>query len=85
VLLEETLRRLLGDAPSAGSERPTLAQLMGDARRRKLVASRLADRLSQCARIRNRALHELPEPTRADAEHVLAGVRALLAAVDRAP
>jgi len=83
VVLEQVLGEALAPRPPERVARPSLGQMLSAARQRKLLKSTLVARLSDAIALRNRAVHEASEPTRAQAQYVLDAVRELLDALPR--
>jgi hypothetical protein len=79
VVLEQRLRQLLGKRqPQKRLERMTLGQLASAATNRRQLGA-LSGRLVEVIELRNRAVHEVDEPTREQAEFVVETVREIIA------
>lgn len=78
VVLEQRLRDALATRPPERIARMSLGQMLSVARRRKLVKSALAARLGEVVALRNRAVHEVAEPTKEQAQVVLDAIREVL-------
>jgi hypothetical protein len=71
VVLEQEMRKLLGLGLVAKLSRMSLGDMLKVASQRKVVDEGLASQLLEAVRLRNRAVHEVREPTRDEAEFVL--------------
>jgi hypothetical protein len=78
VVLEQRLRDALAARPPERIARMSLGQMLSVARKRKLVKSALAGRLGEVVALRNRAIHELADPTKEEAKFVLDAIREIL-------
>jgi len=78
VVLEQRLRDALAARPPEHIARMSLGQMLSVARQRKLVQSALAVKLREVVALRNRAVHEVGEPTKKDAQFVLDAIREIL-------
>jgi hypothetical protein len=78
VVLEQRLREALAQRYPERLGRASLGQMLKLARQRKIVKGELATRLTEVVHLRNRAVHEVEEPTREEAQFVLAAIREIL-------
>jgi hypothetical protein len=78
VVLEQRLRDALSTRPPERIARMSLGQMLSIARQRKLVKSALAARLGEAVALRNRAIHEVAEPSKEEAQFVLDAIREAL-------
>jgi len=78
VVLEQRLRDALATYPAEPVTRMSLGQMLSVAQIRKLVKSELMAKLREVVALRNRAVHEIAEPTKKDAQFVLEAVREVL-------
>ena len=78
VVLEQRLRDALATRSLEGTARMSLGQMLSVAQQKKLIKSALATRLRLVVDLRNRAVHEVAEPTKQDAQFVLDAIREAL-------
>ena len=71
VVLEQNLREFLSKRPPKNLARMTLGRMATTAGRRNLLKGDLGGRLIEAVQIRNKAVHEVVEPTREETEFVL--------------
>jgi nucleoside 2-deoxyribosyltransferase len=81
VVLEQRLREALAQRPPERFARMSLGQLVHIARQRRIVKASLAARLAEVVALRNRAVHEVPEPTKEEAQFVVNTIREVLDAL----
>src|SRR5439155_9284148 len=85
IVLEQRLRDALATRPPERLARMPLSQLLAQARQRKFLTNVLAARLGEVVNLRNRAVHQVAEPTGEDARFVLDTVREALEALPERP
>lgn len=78
VVLEQKLRQLLSKRPPEKLARMALGQMLRTARKRRVLQGAVGDRLGELVTLRNRAVHEIEEPTREQAQFVLTTLREFL-------
>ncbi len=74
VVLEHKLRNMLGKYPPEKFSRMSLGQMLNTAKKRRRIKGLLGKNLSEVVRLRNRAVHEVEEPSQEDAQIVLNSV-----------
>jgi hypothetical protein len=86
VILEHTFIQLLADQegalPDGGTRPRTLGQMLQPLYRTKRITLKERNDLRRFIEIRNRAVHQLDEPTRGEAQDALSIVRSLLDRLD---
>jgi nucleoside 2-deoxyribosyltransferase len=75
VVLEQKLRSMLEGRPSERLARMTLGKMLSELKKLGSVKAPEHEQLSDVVALRNRAVHELTEPSRQEAEFVLSAVR----------
>jgi SIR2-like domain len=78
VVLEQRLREALAQRPPEKFARMSLGQMLRVAQQRRIVKGSLAARLAEVVTLRNRAVHEVAEPTKEEAQFVLDAIREVL-------
>jgi hypothetical protein len=81
VVLEQQLREALAQRPPEKLTRMSSGQMLHVARQRRIVKASLAARLAEVVTLRNRAVHEVAEPTKEEAPFVLNTIREVLDAL----
>lgn len=78
VVLEHTLRQLLANQGLDNSARMSMGQILHAVARTKLLDQPAIARLREVLMLRNRAVHEIDEPSRDQAEVVISAIREVL-------
>jgi hypothetical protein len=78
VVLEHALRQLLAQHGMENSSRVSMGQILQVATKRRLLPAHLVAQLREVMKIRNRAVHEIDEPTRDQAAFVIATIREIM-------
>jgi hypothetical protein len=81
VVLEHRLREAVGGR--VGGRHVSLRELLKTAQQKRIVNKRLSLQLAEVITLRNRAVHEIGEPTKEQAELVLATIRDAIATLSK--